>query len=131
MERNLGKRPKKKVLGEIKRLKGNPGKLNKLYSEKEIAAIKKTELANAKKEYREMQKAEIKESKRHLDRSIKQYKEEIVESKKRHAETKKRLSKISKEDLDYIKEDLNEIWEKQWGKLSQNGGTRKNKKAYK
>ena len=118
------KRTKKIVLVEIKRLKGNPGELNKVYTKKEIAASKKAELKEAKKEFMEMQNEEIKEDKRQTDFAIKQYKDSITEIKERHAKTKKRLSKITKGDLDFIKEELNEKWEKQWGK-SQNRGTRK------
>jgi hypothetical protein len=118
------KEQKKIVLVEIKRLKGNPGELNKVYTKKEIAASKKAELKEAMKEFMEMQNEEIKEDKRQTDFAIKQYKDSIAEIKERHAKTKKRLSKITKGDLDFIKEELNEKWEKQWGK-SQNRGTRK------
>jgi tetrahydromethanopterin S-methyltransferase subunit G len=124
-EEKWAKEQKNIILGEIKQLKGNQGDLNKLYTKKEIAAIKKAELKELKKELMDEQKDQLKEAKREFEKSVKHYKRLIAQSKTDYNKTKKRLSKIDKENLDIIMEELNEKWEKQWG-ISKKG-TRKNK----
>jgi hypothetical protein len=119
------KEQKKIVLGEIKRLKGNPGDLKKVYTKKEIAASKKADLKEFKDEIMAEQKEQLKEAKKEFEQTVKHYKKQITQSKNDYNKTKKRLSKISKGDLYLIKEELNEKWEKQWG-ISKKG-TRKNK----
>jgi len=119
------KEQKNIILGEIKQLKGNQGDLNKVYTKKEIAAIKKADLKEIKEELMHEQKEQLKEVKREFDNSVKHYKKQIAQRKTEYNKTKKRLSKIDKENLDIIMEELNEKWEKQWGKSQKS--TRKNK----
>jgi hypothetical protein len=120
------KEQKNVILAEIKQLKGNPGDLSKVYTKKEISAVKKAELKQVKADLMAEQKKEIKEAKRDCDYAIKHYKSLITERKNEYNKTKKRLSKVDKNNLDFIMEELEEKWEKQWGK-SQKNGTRKNK----
>jgi hypothetical protein len=119
------KEQKNIILGQIKQLKGNPGDLNKVYTKKEINAIKKTDIKEFKEELMYEQKEQLKEEKRDFDYAVKNYKMLIAQCKNDYNKTKKRLSKISKENLDIIMEELNKKWEKQWG-ISKKG-TRKNK----
>jgi hypothetical protein len=119
------KEQKNIILGEIKQLKGNPGDLNKVYTKKEINAIKKTDIKEFKEELMYEQKEQLKEEKRDFDYAVKNYKMLIAQCKNDYNKTKKRLSKINKENLDIIMEELNKKWEKQWG-ISKKG-TRKNK----
>ena len=119
------KEQKNIILGEIKQRKGNQGDLNKVYTKKEIAAIKKEELKEIKEELRAEQKKELKEAKLELEQTIQRYKNQITMHKNEFNKTKKRLSKIDKKTLDFIKEALEEKWEKQWGKSQ--SSTRKNK----
>uniref|UniRef100_A0A6C0JHR6 Uncharacterized protein n=1 Tax=viral metagenome TaxID=1070528 RepID=A0A6C0JHR6_9ZZZZ len=109
------KEKKNVVLGEIKQLKGNQGDLNKVYTKKEIASIKKTELKEVKDELIAEQKQELKEAKTGFEKNVKYYKSQITQLKNDFNKTKKRLSKIDKETLHFIMEGLNEKWEKQWG----------------
>jgi len=119
------KEQKNIILGQIKQLKGNPGDLNKVYTKKEINAIKKTDIKEFKEELMYEQKEQLKEEKRDFDYAVKNYKMLIAQCKNNYNKTKKRLSKINKENLDIIMEELNKKWEKQWG-ISKKG-TRKNK----
>jgi hypothetical protein len=119
------KEQKNIILGQIKQLKGNPGDLNKVYTKKEINAIKKTDIKEFKEELMYEQKEQLKEEKRDFDYAVKNYKMLIAQCKNDYNKTKKRLSKINKENLDIIMEELNKKWEKQWG-ISKKG-TRKNK----
>ena len=119
------KEQKKIVLGEIKRLKGNPGDLKKVYTKKEIAASKKADLKKIKEELIDEQREQLKEAKREFDNDVKHYKKQITQRKTEYNKTKKRLSKIDKENLDFLTKRLNEKWEKLWGNSQK--GTRKNK----
>ena len=119
------KEQKSIILGEIKQRKGNQGDLHKVYTKKEIAAIKKAELKEIKEELLAEQKKELKEAKLELEQTIQRYKNQITLHKNEFNKTKKRLSKIDKNTLHFIKEELEEKWEKQWGKSQ--SSTRKNK----
>lgn len=119
------KEQKNTILAEIKQLKGNPGDLNKVYTKKEIAAIKKADIKEIKEELMDEQKKQLKEAKSEFDNAVKHYKKLIAQRKNDYNKTKKSLSKIDKENLDIIMEELNEKWEKLWG-ISKKG-TRKNK----
>jgi hypothetical protein len=126
------KEQKNIILAEIKQLKGNQGDLNKVYTKKEISAIKKAELKEIKEEIIADQKEELKDAKKYFENSVKHYKSVILDCKNvildcknEYNKTKKRLSKIDKDNLDFLTKGLNEKWEKQWGK-SQKNRTRKN-----
>jgi predicted ribonuclease YlaK len=124
-QENWTKEQKKIILEEIKQLKGNQGDLNKVYTKKEIAAIKKAELKEVKAELMLEQKEELKEAKKGFEQAVKYHKRQITERKNDYNKTKKRLSKIDKTALEFIMEELNEKWEKQWGNYQKS--TRKNK----
>jgi hypothetical protein len=125
-EEKWAKEQKKIILEEIKQRKGNAGDLHKVYTKKEIAAIKRAELKEIKDELIADQKEELKEAKLELEQTVKHYKSAINDCKKEYNKTKKRLSKIDKDNLDFLTKELNEKWEKQWGKSQK--GTRKTNK---
>jgi hypothetical protein len=125
-EEKWAKEQKKLILEEIKQRKGNEGDLHKVYTKKEIAAIKRAELKEIKEELIADQKEELKQAKQYFENSVKHYKSVIIDCKNEYNKTKKRLSKIDKDNLDFLTKELNEKWEKQWGKSQK--GTRKNNK---
>ena len=128
-EEKWAKEQRKLILEEIKQRKGNAGDLHKVYTKKEIAAIKKAELKEIKEGLIADQKEELKEARNYFENSVKHYKSAINDCKKEYNKTKKRLSKIDKDNLDFLTKELNEKWEKQWGKSQK--GTRKTKKKKK
>jgi hypothetical protein len=115
-EEKWAKEQKKLILEEIKQRKGNEGDLHKVYTKKEIAAIKRAELKEIKEELIADQKEELKQAKQYFENSVKHYKSVIIDCKNEYNKTKKRLSKIDKDNLDFLTKELNEKWEKQWGK---------------
>jgi hypothetical protein len=126
LQEDWAKKQKKVVLAEIKQLKGNQHDLSKLYTKKEIAAIKKKELKELKDELNEEHKQELQNAKESFENDIQYYKDEITHCKNEYNRTKKRLSKIDKETLDFMMGELKKRWERQWGNNKSKKGTRKN-----
>lgn len=118
------KEQKKIVLEEVKLSQRD---MSKLYTKKEINAIKKADVKDIKNELNESRIRQLKAAKEQFEKSVKYYKNEIVERKTEYNKTKKRLSKIDTEHLEFMMKELKEKWEKQWGNKKSPKGTRKNK----
>ena len=123
-EKKWAKERKSLILAEIKQLKGNAGDLSKVYTKKEIAAIKRAEINEIKDELNAERQEELKTAKETFENNTKVLKKQMAQYKTEYNKTKKRLSKINKDDLDFMMDNLNKKWEKQWGNTT---STRKTK----
>lgn len=100
-------------------------RLRDLYSEKEIAGIKKEEIKEVKKDLEEIRIERIKSEKKWLAGRLAYLKDQKKAYKDRHAETLKNYSEIRKSDLEYRLKELEKKWERQWGNAISQNKTRK------